>query len=157
MERFHPICFCGDWVARSVEGSEAYPEMGIAINAMVVAGMDDRALFEALDCENRSRKNLSAWEQGRMYDEAIKKRIYPSLRRLTESLGVNLSDASRAVRLAKLPKEVVAAFGTPLDLQVRWAKPLADALQRDPGSVLLRAREIANEASQRSSADVLIG
>ena len=89
-----------------------------------------------------------------MYDEAIKEGLYPSLRRLAERLWVNLSDASRAVQWAKLPKEVVAAFGTPLDLQVRWAKPLADALQRDPDSVLLRARDIANEASQRAAADV---
>jgi len=133
---------------------QACLELGLAVNAVVVAGMDDRALFEAMDRENRGRKNLSAWEQGRMYDEAIKKGLYPSLRRLAESLSVNLSDASRAVQLAKLPKEVVAAFGSPLDLQVRWAKPLADALQRDPDSVLSRARDIASEAGQRSAADV---
>ena len=89
-----------------------------------------------------------------MYDEAIKKGLYPSLRRLSESLGVNLSDASRAVQLAKLPKEIVAAFATPLDLQVRWAKPLADALQRDPEGVLSRARAVAAQPGQRAAADV---
>ena len=119
---------------------QACLELGLRVNAVVVDGMDDRALFEAMDRENRGRKNLSAWEQGRMYDEAIKKGLYPSLRRLSESLGVNLSDASRAVQLAKLPKEIVGAFDSPLDLQVRWAKPLADALQKDPDGVLARAR-----------------
>ena len=128
--------------------------LGLAVNAVVVADMDDKALFEAMDRENRSRKNLSAWEQGRMYDEAIKKGLYPSLRRLSESLGVNLSDASRAVQLAKLPKELVAAFATPLDLQVRWAKPLADALQRDPDGVLSRARAVAAQPGQRTAAGV---
>jgi ParB family transcriptional regulator, chromosome partitioning protein len=59
---------------------QACLELGIAVNAVVVAGMDDRALFEAMDRENRGRKNLSAWEQGRMYDEGIKKGLYPSLR-----------------------------------------------------------------------------
>jgi ParB family chromosome partitioning protein len=103
--------------------------------------MNDREVFEAMDRENRGRKNLSAWEQGRMYDEALKKGLYPSLRRLSESLGVNLSDAARGIQLAKLPKEIVSAFATPLDLQVRWAKPLADALQRDPDAVLARARD----------------
>jgi ParB family transcriptional regulator, chromosome partitioning protein len=125
---------------------QACLELGLAVNAVVVEQMDDKALFEAMDRENRGRKNLSAWEQGRMYDEAIKKGLYPSLRRLSESLGVNLSDVSRAVQLAKLPKDIVAAFATPLDLQVRWAKPLADALQRDPDGVLQRARACTSTA-----------
>lgn len=133
---------------------QACLELGIAVNAVIIADMDDKALFEAMDRENRGRKNLSAWEQGRMYDEAIRKGLYPSLRRLAESLGVNLSDASRAVQLAKLPKEIVAAFATPLDLQVRWAKPLADALQRDPDSLLSRARAMAGQAGERAAADV---
>ena len=61
-------------------------ELGLAVLAVVVDRMDDRALFEAMDRENRGRKNLSAWEQGRMYDEAIRKGLYASLRRLSESL-----------------------------------------------------------------------
>ena len=133
---------------------QACAELGLPVSAIVVDKMDDRTLFEAMDRENRSRKNLSAWEQGRMYEEAVSQALYPSLRRLAESLGVNLSDASRAVQLAKLPKELVAAFATPLDLQVRWAKPLTDAMQRDPEGVLMRAREAAQLGSNRSAADV---
>jgi ParB family chromosome partitioning protein len=133
---------------------QACLDLGLAVNAIVVESMDDKSLFEAMDRENRGRKNLSPWEQGRMYDQAIKQGLYPSLRRLSESLGVNLSDASRAVQLAKLPKEVVAAFASPLDLQVRWAKPLADALQRDPDGVLKRARACASQPAPRGSTDV---
>jgi len=129
--------------------------LGLAVQAVVVDRMDDRTLFEAMDRENRGRKNLSAWEQGRMYDEAIRQGLYPSLRRLSESLGVNLSDAARAVQLAKLPAELVAAFASPLDLQVRWAKPLADALQRDPDGVLGRARVVAAQTGPRPAAEVL--
>ena len=115
-------------------------DLGLPVRAVVASDMDDRTLFEAMDRENRGRKNLSAWEQGRMYDEALRQGLYPSLRRLADSLGVNLSDASRAVQLAKLPPEMVGAFASPLDLQVRWAKPLADALQRDPdGGAAARA------------------
>src|ERR1035437_3209502 len=107
-------------------------ELGLMVNAVIVEEMNDRALFEAMDRENRGRKNLSAWEQGRVYDEAIKKGLYSSGRNLEEALGLNHSDVVRALQLAKLPKEVVDSFATPLDLQVRWAKPLADSLQRDP-------------------------
>lgn len=133
---------------------QACLELGLPVHAIVVERMDDKSLFEAMDRENRGRKNLSPWEQGRMYDQAIKQGLYPSLRRLSESLGVNLSDASRAVQLAKLPKEVVAAFKSPLDLQVRWAKPLVDALQRDPDGVLKRARACAAQASLKGPAEV---
>ena len=136
---------------------QACLELGLPVNAVLVEDMDDRALFEAMDRENRGRKNLSAWEQGRMYDEAIRHGLYPSLRRLSDSLGVNLSDASRSVQLARLPPEIVAAFGTPLDLQVRWAKPLADALQRDPDGVLARARLLAEASANapRTAVDVV--
>ena len=136
---------------------QACLELGLPVNAVLVEDMDDRALFEAMDRENRGRKNLSAWEQGRMYDEAIRHGLYPSLRRLSDSLGVNLSDASRAVQLARLPPEMVAAFATPLDLQVRWAKPLADALQRDPDGVLARARMLAETpaSTPRTAVDVV--
>jgi ParB family chromosome partitioning protein len=133
---------------------QACLELGLLVNAVVVDDMDDQALFEAMDRENRGRKNLSAWEQGRMYDEAIKKGLYSSIRRLVEALGVNLSDAARAVQLAKLPREVVDAFATPLDIQVRWAKPLTDALQSDPDRVLSSAREAGKLRGSISSTEV---
>jgi ParB family chromosome partitioning protein len=122
---------------------QACLELGLPVNAVVVERMSDTELFAEMDRENRARKNLSAWEQGRMYDDALKSGLFSSVRKLSESLGVNLSDASRAIQLAKLPKEVIGAFASPLDLQVRWAKPLADALQADPDGVLARARTLA--------------
>lgn len=133
---------------------QACLELGLPVNAIVVEHMSDRELFESMDRENRGRKNLSAWEQGRMYQDALDKGLYPSLRKLAESLGVNLSDASRATGLAKLPAEIVAAFETPLDLQVRWAKPLADALQRDPEGVLSRARQLGSTKGSIGSMEV---
>lgn len=122
---------------------QACLELGLPVNAVVVERMSDIELFAEMDRENRARKNLSAWEQGRMYEDALKGGLFSSVRKLSESLGVNLSDASRAIQLAKLPKEVIGAFASPLDLQVRWAKPLADALQADPDGVLARARALA--------------
>jgi len=117
--------------------------LGLSVNAVIEESMTDLELFEEMDRENRARKSLSAWEQGRMYQDALTKGLYPSLRKLSESLNVNLADASRSVDLAKLPKVVVDAFATPLDLQVRWSKSLKDALQKDPDGVLAIAKEIS--------------
>ena len=133
---------------------QACLELGMPVNAVVAQVMSDQALFAAMDRENRGRKNLSAWEQGRMYSDALKAGLFPSLRRLSESLGVNLSDASRTVQLAKLPADVVGAFASPLDLQVRWAKPLVDALQKDPDTVLAKARLIAKNRADLAAGQI---
>lgn len=116
-------------------------ELGLPVQAMV-AEMSDQELFEAMERENRARKNLSAWEQGTMYRRALDEGLYPSQRRLAESLGVDVSLVSKSLSLARLPEAVVSAFATPLEIQFRWAQPLAEALQKDPEGVLARAAKI---------------
>lgn len=134
---------------------QACLELGIHVSAVIDESLTDLDLFEAMDRENRGRKSLSAWEQGCMYRDALAKGMYPSERRLAERLGVNQSDVNRSVQLAKLPKAVVAAFASPLDLQVRWQKPLTDALQKDPEGVLGRARDLAKNRASLGPAQVL--
>lgn len=119
--------------------------LGLPVSAVVEESMTDLQLFEEMDRENRSRKSLSAWEQGRMYRDALAKGLYASLRKLSEALSVNLADASRSVDLAKLPDVVIDAFPSPLDIQVRWSKPLKDALQKSPDRVLATAEEISTK------------
>jgi hypothetical protein len=116
--------------------------------------MTDIELFEAMERENRGRKNLSAWEQGMMYQDALKKGLYPSARKLEEALNLNHSDCTRALQLAKLPKTVVNAFATPLDLQVRWAKHLTDVMQKSPDIVLSRAATLSKMNPRPSASDV---
>jgi ParB family transcriptional regulator, chromosome partitioning protein len=128
--------------------------LGLSVNAVIEDSMTDLELFEEMDRENRARKSLSAWEQGRMYQDALTKGLYPSLRKLSESLNVNLADASRSVDLAKLPKVVVDAFATPLDLQVRWSKPLKDVLQKNPDGVLATAKEISSNRHGLSPVEI---
>ena len=128
-------------------------EENLSVNA-IVEEMDDKKLFEEMERENRGRKNLSAWEQGCMYAAAVKANVYPSLLKLTEALGVNYSDAQRAVTLAGLPAAVVAAFPSPLELQVRWAKPLKDAAQDDIENLLERARALNAKRGQLSALEV---
>lgn len=117
-------------------------ELGLPVLA-VVEELSDQALFQQMERENRQRKNLSAWEQGCMYRQAIDGGLYPSLRRLSEAIDVDVSLVSKAVALARLPDIVVAAFASPLDIQFRWASPLAEIVQKDPEGVLERARALA--------------
>ena len=116
-------------------------DLGIPVLAAVEEA-SDVSLFEQMERENRGRKNLSAWEQGTMYRKALDDGLYSSLRRLAESLGVDVSLVSKSVSLARLPEAVVGAFQSPLDIQFRWAAPLAEAMQKDPDGTLERARTL---------------
>lgn len=116
-------------------------ELGIPVSA-VIEDLSDQALFQQMERENRQRKNLSAWEQGCMYRQAIDAGLYPSLRKLAEAIDVDVSLVSKAIALARLPEAVVAAFASPLDIQFRWAAPLSELVQRDPEGLLARARDL---------------
>jgi ParB family chromosome partitioning protein len=129
-------------------------ELGLPLQAMVV-DVADQALFEAMERENRARKNLSAWEQGCMYKRALDEGLYPSQRKLSEALAVDVSLVSKSLSLARLPVAVVKAFGSPLEIQFRWAQPLADALQRDPEGVLARAARMQQAGGKQAPAAVL--
>ncbi|QRF63260.1 ParB/RepB/Spo0J family partition protein [Variovorax paradoxus] len=129
-------------------------ELALPVRAMV-AEMDDQALFEAMERENRARKNLSAWEQGTMYRRALDSGLYPSQRKLAESIGVDLSLVSKSLTLARLPESVVKAFGSPLDIQFRWAQPLSEALQRDPEGLVARAKGMIPRKGTMSAKQVL--
>lgn len=89
-----------------------------------------------------------------MYRKALDEGLYNSLRRLAEGLGVDVSLVSKSVSLARLPEAVVAAFPSPLDIQFRWAAPLAEALQKDPEGTLNRAKGIASEGRALGAAAV---
>lgn len=135
---------------------QACMELGFPVAAVVAESMDDRELFAEMDRENRERQNLSAWEQGRMYNHALREGLYPSIRQLAENLGVNLSNASRSCKLAQLPEDIVRAFPSPMVIQVRWAKPLSDGLQSDPEGMLERARALHAERGSLTPNEIMV-
>lgn len=129
-------------------------ELGLPLLAMITE-LNDRELFETMERENRTRKNLSAWEQGGMYKRALDEGLYPSQRKLSESLGVDVSMVSKSLSLARLPDAVVKAFSSPLEIQFRWAQPLAEALQKDPDALISRAQRIQQSGGLMPAPKVL--
>ena len=119
----------------------ACQELGLPVLALV-ENISEHRLFVEMERENRSRKDLSAWEQGCMYARALDKGLFPSNRQLAAAIGRDLGDIGKALALARLPQAVVDAFGSPLDLQYRWAKPLGEAQQRDPEGLIRRAQAL---------------
>jgi ParB family chromosome partitioning protein len=128
-------------------------ELGIKVEAIVEA-LDDQALFAEMDRENRLRSDLRPFEQGVMYQKALDEGLFPSLRQLSEKLGVDVSAVSKAKDIASLPSHVLEAFSSPLAIQFRWASVLKAALVKDPDGVAARAADIAVRKTLRPVSDV---
>lgn len=116
-------------------------KLGLNVLA-IIEDLTDIQLFEQMDRENRQRADLRPYEQGVMYKKALDVGLFPSARKLAESLGVDLGGVGKYISLAKLPSDVLNAFPSPLDLQQRWATDLSQAIQKNPDVVLMRAKEI---------------
>lgn len=127
-------------------------ELGLPVLALI-EDVTDVELFTEMDRENRGREDLSPWEQGRMYKQALDEGLYSSLGDLSKSVGVDKGNLSKCLKLAELPDAVVKAFPSPLDLQFRWAKILNDALSASSEAVLNRAKAITDDAGTKFSAN----
>lgn len=119
-------------------------ELAIPV-AATVTDLDDQQLFTEMDRENRDRESLSPWEQGRMYQRALQVGLFPSARKLAQTVGVTNSTVSTAMLLASLPDEVVRAFPRPQSLQYRWAVELTQAIEKNRVLVMSRAQEIEKQ------------
>jgi len=133
---------------------QACLELGLPVLAMV-DNLDDRSLFVEMERENRERQDLSPWEQGVMYARALETGLFSSNRQLAAQLGLDHSNIGKSLALARLPEEVVAAFSSPLEIQLRWAPLLNQALEVDPDGLKRRAQEMATGRGNRSSKAVL--
>lgn len=120
----------------------ACAELQLPVLALVEA-VSDAELFKQMDRENRLRADLSPWEQGMMYRQALIDGLFASREQLARELGIDPGNLSKALRLADLDPTVLAAFRSPLELQYRWAKPLGDALSADRARVLAAINELA--------------
>jgi len=129
-------------------------ELGLEVLA-IVEDLDDVALFCQMDRENRERSALRPWEAGTTYARALDEGLFPSARKLSEAASIDLSQLGKALALARLPGEIVAAFHSPLDLQYRWATLLTQALQKDPDLILERAKAIKASGDKLSPSQVM--
>jgi ParB family chromosome partitioning protein len=129
-------------------------ELGLYVLALV-EDINDAELFCQMDRENRARAALSPWEVGVTYAKALDEGLFPSARKLSEAASIDLSQLGKALALARLPANVIAAFPSPLDLQYRWATLLTPAIQKNPDLILSRAKELQASSEKLNSSQVL--
>ncbi|WP_157266386.1 ParB/RepB/Spo0J family partition protein [Azohydromonas aeria] len=129
-------------------------DLGIDV-AAVVEDVDDQNLWTQMERENRSRANLSAYEQGTMYQRALDAGLFPNMLSLAKAIGRDHGDVSKAIAIAGLPSPVVEAFASPADIRFRDSKPLKDAVAKAPEAVIAVAQAIATEPEKRPAAEVI--
>lgn len=132
---------------------QACIELGLEVLA-IIDDLDDKHLFIEMDRENRQRKDLRPYEIGAMYAKALDEGLFVSARRLAEEVGIDQSQLTKALALARLPTDILKSFASPLDLQYRWVSDLNGALQRDPDYVLEIAKAILVESPRPTSGEV---
>ena len=137
-------------------------ELGLDVNA-IVDDIDEKTMFVEMDRENRERADLRPFEQGLMYARALDSGLFSSLRKLSEEIGADPTNISKAVSLARLPEPILESFESRLDIQYRWASDLKAALEKEPDLILARAADIkkqrilGNQLSSQSAFNLLIG
>lgn len=137
-------------------------ELGIEVSA-IVDDLDEKTMFVEMDRENRERADLRPYEQGLMYARALDSGLFSSLRKLSEEIGADPTNVSKAVSLARLPAEILDAFKSRLDIQYRWASDLKAALEKEPELILARAADInkqkrlGNQLPSQAVFNMLVG
>lgn len=120
----------------------------------MIEPIDDQRLFIEMDRENRERADLRPYEQGVMYQRALDAGLFPSNRKMAETLGVGLPGVGKLLAIARLPSAVLSAFDSPLDIQFAWGLVIASALSKDPDAVLAKAQEFNNAQQKPKAIDI---
>lgn len=109
-----------------------------------VRDLADEEAFRFADLENRGRKDISDYERGREYLKALDDYYGGNMTRMAERMEVSKSLLSSYISLARLPREVLDAYGDPREIAVRHGQqlnPLLKGASRE--TVIARAKEIA--------------
>jgi len=116
--------------------------------------MTDEQAFRLADVENRSRKDISDYERALDYRHAVETFYGGVAQRMAERLEVSKTWLSRFLDLAKLPTDVVEAFGDIRLLRENHAREIKPLLA-DGGSrskVMAEAKRLAAEQAALATA-----
>lgn len=131
--------------------AHSYPDVRFVAQ---VAQLDDEAAFRLADLENRARADVSDIERARNYLDALGTHYGNHQTRMAERLRLSKGWLSKMLKVASLPDELVAAFASPADIQLKPGYALAQAMD-DPHAaraMLATAGRIARERDEAREA-----
>ena len=137
------------WTATWLRAHD-YPEFRFLIEPRELT---DEEAFRLADLENRSRRDLSDHERATDYARAVDRYYEGSQQRMAERLEVSRSWLSRYLELAKLPAEVLAAFGSPHVVRISHGAVLAPLLRLPPQRerMIAEARAVGAMQAERAA------
>ena len=122
---------------------DAANETGFPILARLDAkAADTRDLVLKMYRENAEREDLSPYEYGRMFQSWLQAKVFRTQGELAKTVHLADASVSNYVQVAELPADVLAAFGDPRSIAVRWITDLARALKSDGAALRKAAREM---------------
>ncbi|CAD5366594.1 ParB domain-containing protein [Rubrivivax sp. A210] len=124
-------------------------ELGLPVTASLDVVTGPRLVVE-LDASNGD-KQVSAFERGCLYDSALQAGVFPSRRRLAESVGRPLRDVSDAILIATLPPPVLTCLRDPRALKVGMATKVAARWEADPDGAKRRIAALSTQDFRRDS------
>jgi ParB family chromosome partitioning protein len=136
----------------------AASELRIPVLAVVWdSELTDQELFLLMERENRERADLSAFEQGRSYIQALDEKtgIFRSERQMAESVGVSRAWISKTLKVARLPQAIVDSFASPLEIKPAHAEAIDSAMKENEKAVLRRAEKLRQLPIKLSSSKVV--
>lgn len=124
--------------------THSYPEFKFLIEPRELT---DEEAFRVADLENCSRRDLSDYERATDYARAVARYYDGSQQRMAERLEVTKSWLSRYLELAKLPTDIIAAFGSPHVIGISHGASLAPLLRAEEQRerLLTEARTLQTE------------
>lgn len=105
--------------------------------------------------ENAARKDLSAYETGAMFANWLREAVFGSQSEIGSAVGLSQGTVAKYLAVANLPAAVVAAFGDPRVVSLRWSEQLAAVLKERSAAVLETATAIAAVEPRPAPDDVL--
>lgn len=121
-------------------------DLGLEVLSLVQEEMSDKELFEEMSRENEQRSDLSAYELAMHYKRGIDSKLYRNWSEIAAVLGKAKSLMSRYSALTELPETVLNAFGSPSDIQPKWAEKLRQVIEADSAAVFEAAKAIKGKA-----------
>lgn len=123
---------------------DAETEGGFPVLALLdSAAAETRDLVLKMYSENAARKDLSAFEQGHMFRSWLDAEVFATQGELAAAVGLSDATVSQYLAADELPKALIAAFGDPRAIAMRWMQNLSKALKADRAAVLETAGRLA--------------
>ncbi|QBF34282.1 ParB/RepB/Spo0J family partition protein [Thalassococcus sp. S3] len=151
---YEVICGARRHFAISWLRANNYPQFKYLVD---VRDLTDEEAFRLADIENRDRADISDYERARDYAEACKLYYGGKQKAMAARLEVSEAWLSRYLQLARLPQQIVVAFGDIRELRELHARALKPWLS-DPdlkARVLEEAAKITAEGARQPGAQIM--